>query len=87
MKLSQTGERSSFRVTIYSCSKYGPIFGGGNDIHITNDASSNTRSYSNLGHTYSPPSGHSYLRSFTKSFLAGSYQFQPDEIEVFYETT
>ena len=43
-------------------------------------------SYSNLGHEYSPPSGHSYGSSFTKSFLAGSYHFQPDEVEVFYET-
>ena len=30
--------------------------------------------------------GHSFGSSFTQSFLAGSYNFQPDEIEVFYET-
>ena len=62
------------------------MFGGGHDIYISSYASSNTNSYSNLGYTYSPPSGHSRGSSFTQSFLAGSYNFQPDEIEVFYET-
>ena len=87
MKLSQTGKYSSSRYSIYSCPSHGPIFGGGHDIWITNYASSNTNSLTNLGHTYSPPSGHSYLSSFTKSFLTGSNYFQPDEIEVFYEST
>ena len=70
----------------YSCSSYGPTFGGGWDIYIVSEASSNTNSYSNLGHTYYPPSGHRLGSKFTQSFLAGSYNFQPDEIEVFYET-
>ena len=87
VKLSQTGKYSSYRFSIYSCSSYGPNFGGGDDILITNYASSNTNSFTNLGYTYSPPSGHSYGSSFTKSFLAGSYKFQPDEVEVFYEST
>ena len=86
VKLSQTGKYSSYRRSIFSCPSYGPIFGGGNDIRITNYASSNTNSYSNLGYTYSPPSGHSYGSSFTKSFLAGSRTFIPDEVEVFYES-
>ncbi|CAH3143484.1 unnamed protein product [Pocillopora meandrina] len=87
VKLSQTGQYSSGRYSIRSCSRDGPTFGGGHDIHITNYASSNTKSYTNLGYTYSPPSGHSPGSSFTKSFLAGSYYFQPDEVEVFYEST
>ena len=87
VKLSQTGKYSSYRYSINSCPSYGPIFGGGSDIWITNYASSNTDSLTNLGHTYSPPSGHSYLSSFARSFLAGSYYFQPDEVEVFYEST
>ena len=70
-----------------SCPGYGPIFGIGPSIHISNYTSSNTNSYANLGYTYSPPSGHSYGSSFTKSFLAGSYHFQSDEVEVFYEST
>ncbi|XP_022808998.1 uncharacterized protein LOC111345977 [Stylophora pistillata] len=87
VKLSRTGKYSSRRYSIYSCSSYGPTFGGGHDLYILNYASSNTRSYTNLGYTYSPPSGHSYGSSFTRSFLARSYKFQPDEVEVFYETT
>ncbi|CAH3143488.1 unnamed protein product, partial [Pocillopora meandrina] len=87
VKLPQTGKYSSDRYSIYSCPSYGPSFGGGRDILITNYASSNTNSFTHLGNTYSPPSGHSYLSSFTQSFLAGSYKFQPDEVEVFYEST
>ena len=66
---------------------YGPEFGGGRDLSIKNYASSNTNSYSYLGNTYGSPSDHSYGSSFAASFLAGSYYFQPNEVEVFYETT
>ena len=86
VKLTKEGYRYLWSYSTYSCSSYGPTFGGGHDIFIASYASSNTNSYSNLGHTYSPPSGHSYSSSFTRSFLAGSYTFQPDEVEVFYET-
>ena len=41
--------------------------------------------YSNLGYTYSPPSGYSSGSTFARSFLAGSYQFNPDEEETFYD--
>ena len=87
VKLSPTGRYSSRDNFILSCSGYGPVFGGGYDIAIANYASSNTDSFANLGHTYSPPSGHSYGSSFTKSFLAGSFKFQPNEVEMFYEST
>ena len=89
LKLDQTGyyRYPSYRKSIYSCSSYGPIFGVGHDIYTANNAASNTNSHSNLGYTYSPPSGYSYGSSFTRSFLAGSYTFRPDEVEVFYETT
>jgi len=88
-KLDQSsGQGSHWRAhSIYSCSSDGPTFGGGYDIYIVNNAASNTNSYSNLGWTYSPPAGNSYGSSFTQSFLAGSYKFRPDEVEVFYETT
>ena len=88
VKLTQQGKYSNRRShSIYCCSNSEPTFGGGHDIHITNYASSNTNSFSNLGNIYSPPSGHSYGSSFAQSFLAGSYKFQPDEVEVFYERT
>ena len=89
LKLDQTGQYSHYRGhSIYSCSSYGPTFGGGHDIYIANNAVSNTNSHATgLGWTYSPPPGNSYWSSFSRSFLAGSYHFRPDEVEVFYETT
>ena len=89
LKLDQTGKYSYYRsYSIYSCSSYGPTFGGGHDIYISNNAASGTNSHAvNLGHTYSPPPGNSYGSSFTRSFLAGSPYYRPDEVEVFYETT
>ena len=88
VKLSQTGQNSYRKLySINSYSSYGPTFGGGHDINIKSDASSNSNSYSNLGHTYSPPSGYSSSSSFARTFLAGTYKFTPDEVETFYETT
>ena len=90
VKLTQTGRYGSSRAhSTYSCSSYGPIFGGGNDIFLSDYASSNKNSLANLGYTYAPPSGYSYGSTFAHTFLAGgsNYYFQPDEIETFYETT
>ena len=87
VKFYQTGLFGNHRrYSIYTRSDRGPTFGG-HDIDIADYAASNTNSYSDLGHTYSAPSGHSFGSSFARSFLAGSMDFQPDEIEVFYETT
>ncbi len=45
-------------------------------------------SYTDPGRNYSPPPGYSQGSSFARSFLTGSYyHFQPDEVEIFYETT
>ncbi|KAL9963131.1 hypothetical protein ACROYT_G032306 [Oculina patagonica] len=86
LKLDENGNYHSY--SIYSCSAYGPTFGGGHDIYIASYASSSTSSYTNLGHDYGPPAGYSYGSSEVRSFLAGTYyNFQPDEVEVFYETT
>ena len=88
VKLPQTGKDSSNRrYSIYDDRSYGPTLGGGFDINISNYASSNRNSYSNLGWTYSPPSGYSYGSTFAETFLAGSKNFTPDEVETFYETT
>ncbi|XP_022792169.1 uncharacterized protein LOC111331337 isoform X1 [Stylophora pistillata] len=66
---------------IYRLSTYGPTFGGGNSIHISNNANSNTKSYTDF-HTsyYHIPDG---VQNW-KTILAGSYRFSPDEVEVFY---
>ena len=85
--MSQSGQYTYGKESIYFDSSYGPTFGGGHDIYVNNYASSNSASYSNLGHTYSPPSGYSYDSTFARTFLAGTYEFTPDEIETFYETT
>ena len=87
LKLDQTGQYHSTRCSLYGYSSHGPTFGGGSDISIGNNAAaSNTNSYSNFGYNYSPPPGNSLGSTFTQSFLAGSYNFRPDEVEVFYET-
>ncbi|CAH3029202.1 unnamed protein product, partial [Porites evermanni] len=87
VKLSQSGPYSSSKYSTYFRSSYGPTFGGGHDIYVNNYASSNSNSFSELGHTYSPPSGYSYRSTFAQTFLAGTYKFTPDEIETFHETT
>ena len=87
VKLPQTGKYSYYSNSIYDCSSYGPIFGGGHDIYIVNYASSSSSSYTNLGSTYSAPSGYSLGSTFSNTFLAGTYYFTPDEVETFYETT
>ena len=88
VKLPQTGKYSYYNShSIYACSSYGPIFGGGWDIAIYDYASSSGNSFTNLGYTYSAPSGYSYGSTFTQTFLAGTYKFTPDEVETFYETT
>ena len=87
LKLPQTGTYSYHRAySVRVLSSYGPTFGGGHDIYISNSASSNRNSYTNLGNTYSPPSGYSYGSTFAQTFLAGTYSFTPDEVETFYES-
>ncbi|KAM7434950.1 hypothetical protein ABFA07_015051 [Porites harrisoni] len=89
VKLPQTGRFSSFRNSRLSSISNGPAFGGTRDycdLYISSDAWSNSKSYSDLGHTYSPPSGYSWLSTFARTFLAGTHYFSPDEVETFYET-
>ena len=69
---------------IYTNPTYGPTFGGGHDIHITNNADKKRGSYTSFGHTYRAPSGYSYGNSKTYALLAGSHYFYPTEVEVYY---
>ena len=75
------GQRHGSSKSIYRCYS-GPTFGGGRDLLIS---LRHNKCFTNLGYTYSPPSGYSYESTFTRSFLAGSYRFNPDEIETFYD--
>ena len=67
---------------IYRGSGFGPTFGGGYDIYISNNANSNTYSYTNFGeyNEYSVPSA----VQDECTILAGTRNFTPDEVEVFY---
>jgi len=77
---------------IYCSSSYGPIFGGSylekeikwisGDIRVTDNGNLNTDNVSNLGDAYKHPS---YLLGSKEanSFLAGTQNFQIEEIEVY----
>jgi hypothetical protein len=69
---------------LYNKPTYGPTFGAGHDIHISNNANANTGSYSNLGYTYRQPSGYSSSSTKARNLLAGAYPFTPNEVETFY---
>ena len=63
---------------IYRESWLGPRFGY--DIHIANNANSNSYSFARLGRYYAAPAAVQKRRTI----LAGTYYFSPDEVEVFY---
>ena len=67
---------------MYMRSSYGPTFGGGHQIYISNDAINNQGSYTECGYTYSNPPGYS---GWNCGFFTGSHYFTPSDIEVFYE--
>ena len=69
---------------IYCSPWNGPTFSGVADLYIANNANTNQSSHSNLGATYQPPPGYQYNTSQTQSLFAGSHNFTPTEIEVFY---
>jgi len=71
--------------SIYCHSSYGPTFGGGHDIYIANNSNQNSTSYSNLCHSYAL-TGYTNATTQADSFLAGAYNFQVTEIEVFQKT-
>jgi len=56
------------------------IFGGG-DIYLYSGCLSNTDSYSDFGDTYQPPD--KSICPKPKEFLAGSRNFQVEEIEIY----
>ena len=68
--------------SIYCSQRYGPTFGGGFDIFIENNANVSMQSFSNLGWTYEHPF-YACKTNEAQTFLAGSYKFQLDEVEVY----
>ena len=65
-----------------SFKEHGPEFGEGHDIFIADDSNLNTRSFSNLGKTYTHPE-YPYDSIRAQTILAVSHNFQVQEIEVF----
>ena len=63
---------------IYTSPSYGPTFG--NDLEITDNATSNTNSYTKCNEYYQAPSA----ALNTSTILAGTHKFTPSEVEVFY---
>ena len=63
---------------MYRGSSLGPFFGY--DISIANNASSNHASYAQLGLAYPAPAAVQDVHTI----LAGTWDFSPDEVEVFY---
>ncbi len=69
-------------MTIYCDELYGPTFGNGCDLFISDEAHSNFTSCSNLGLNFIHPK-YPFDSKKAKKFLAGSYHFQVNEIEVY----
>jgi len=74
LKLSQKSSSNG----AYGYSSYGPTWGGGHDLYVSSGMRDNS-SYTNPS-SYQVASG--YSGSYTNSTLAGSYNFTPDEVEV-----
>jgi hypothetical protein len=74
---------SSLSDALFDVPSYGPTFGNGHDMHISDGSNTNTNSHiSSSSYTYpngtsGPPGG---------VFMVGSYNFQVAEIEVFLVT-
>eukprot|EP01125_Pyxidicula_operculata_P001427 TRINITY_DN1131_c0_g1_i6.p1 TRINITY_DN1131_c0_g1~~TRINITY_DN1131_c0_g1_i6.p1 ORF type:complete len:448 (-),score=126.73 TRINITY_DN1131_c0_g1_i6:194-1537(-) len=58
-------------------SSYGPRFGGGHDIYVSDNCNSNSSSYTNF------PSSYTDTTSKGKNLFTGNYNFQVSEIEVY----
>jgi hypothetical protein len=69
---------------IFRYSGDGPIFGGGYDLRIDDNAGSNTWSETVFGYTYQPPPGYTFGKTNTSSLLPGSEYFTPSQTEVLY---
>ena len=65
---------------IHNWQGFGPAFGQGFDLCISDNAASNVESYTGFGVTYQPPSG----ISDDKTILAGTNKFTPSQVEVFH---
>lgn len=76
---------SLYGSAIYCHSVFGPSFGGDDnfgDICIASNSNRNLKSYSDFGFSYEHPE-YEFETDGAKSILAGAYNFQTVEIEVY----
>jgi hypothetical protein len=71
---------SGYDYAIYCGSSYGPTFGSGHTIHVSDNSNSNTSSYVNGGSPYNIPAGANGNYSILTD---GNYNFQTTEVEVY----
>ena len=83
LELFKAAVHQNSQRAFYHYSGYGPTFGG-HDLRISNNANLNTLSYTDFGVTYQPPPGYTRGAANTKALLAGTHDFTPSEVEVFY---
>ena len=74
----------NYEYAVKGNTSYGPTFGGGHDLYLSNQCHLNTKSYSNLGFTYLAPEGYVHGSAEARSAFARSDTFRCDEYEVFY---
>jgi len=91
LRRSGNSNKERFNVTqpsfaIYGGSSHGPVFGGGNDIYVSDSSNTNEYSSSNIGHSYQLPKNITSGSVEAQSYLAGSYRWKTTEIEVFQVT-
>lgn len=67
---------------IYCNMSHGPRFGGGHDIFISDNSNVSNKNFSNFGYDYVLDE-YPYESEQANSFLAGSWNFTVEEIEVF----
>ena len=60
------------KFAIFSSPSYGPTFGFGLDLFISNDSRANQQSFTEFGNTYQPPAGYVSCTQKTQFLLAGS---------------
>ena len=80
--------RSSYHYqhALRMCKGHGPVFGGGSDLRIADNANAGYRSWTYSGYSYQAPHGCSNGGSKC-SVLAGSFTFRVSDIEIFYKTS
>ena len=69
--------KEEHQVVIISDLNFGPVFGL--DLRI-----GSSRSSTDFGDSFQTPPGYAFRKDNTQSFLAGSFHFNPEEVEVFY---